>query len=423
MAKCWCNSRKLIDFSKDYYKCENCGTLISKKIDEISRILNSNSKDSNYIYNADYWKKKMVKESGLGSFNNLLNSYFTGRVPYWLSTISKYKEPPAKVFEIGCGLGQLSYTLKQFGYDVTASEMDKNIVGFIKKEFGIKTKLGEYNEHIKYDLIIANDVIEHIDAPNDFISKIKRTLKKDGYFVAQTPCYDGVSTYEELKENNERFLSLLIADEHLYIFSRKSFTKLLKKFDLKCVFEDAYFGNNYDMYAIIGNEKPVKNTNNHNYLVNAFSSLEKEKRYYEKINYDTNIRLAQFDSDIRYLNTVVKDKNLIIKEKDQLTNKISSLESDIHSFEEKVKKLDNELMVTIDEKKSFDNKINELNDELSLSIDNADKKIDMNKLDNEDLIKLRNIYSFISKNGTKDCNVIDNKTLNDLISFIENRIK
>ena len=94
MIECWCGNKCLKEYSKHYYKCINCNTLISKYDfdDGITNI----SDEENDLYGRNYWTDIMLKEAGVKSIEELITLYLSGRVPYWVKHILKY------VRRIGC---------------------------------------------------------------------------------------------------------------------------------------------------------------------------------------------------------------------------------------------------------------------------------------------------------------------------------
>jgi SAM-dependent methyltransferase len=98
----------------------------------------------------------------------------------------------AKILEIGSGLGYLTYALRKSGYAVNAIEISKVAVEEAICNFGdyyINADLFEYTKRHQsvYDVVIATEVIEHVDHPIEFIRTMSDLVKLDGYVVLTTP--------------------------------------------------------------------------------------------------------------------------------------------------------------------------------------------------------------------------------------------
>jgi ubiquinone/menaquinone biosynthesis C-methylase UbiE len=100
--------------------------------------------------------------------------------------------PEAKILDLGCDDGE--WTLK-----IAKKVKTRNIHGIeiieekinLCKEKGIMAKKGDLNkkfpfENEEFDIVHANQVIEHISDLDNFLSEISRILKKGGYIIIST---------------------------------------------------------------------------------------------------------------------------------------------------------------------------------------------------------------------------------------------
>lgn len=120
-----------------------------------------------------------------------------------------------RILDSGCGIGYFSKSIleclpeeieKVVGIDIE-EWVDKMLLKNKKFKF-IKTDASNTNRQLKsssFDVVISNDVIEHIENDSDYIKECSRLIKDDGIFILITP-------------NVERFTQLLLA-----IFSKKAF--------------------------------------------------------------------------------------------------------------------------------------------------------------------------------------------------------
>lgn len=97
-----------------------------------------------------------------------------------------------KALEIGCGLGGFSRMLSESGYDVDASDISSFIIEKAKKlQKNIKftTENIEKKSEIrdKYNLIVALEVLEHLNKPEAAMLNLINRLKNRGVLIFSSP--------------------------------------------------------------------------------------------------------------------------------------------------------------------------------------------------------------------------------------------
>jgi 2-polyprenyl-3-methyl-5-hydroxy-6-metoxy-1,4-benzoquinol methylase len=101
-------------------------------------------------------------------------------------------EAKAKVLDIGCNTGELLGDLdKQFQINGMGIDLNAQAIGIAQKSFPpIKFIEGNFlRMEIKgeFDLILAVEVIEHIEEFKEFLNKVYSLLSKKGLFILSTP--------------------------------------------------------------------------------------------------------------------------------------------------------------------------------------------------------------------------------------------
>jgi len=141
----------------------------------------------------------------------------------------------SKVLEIGCNTGNfVQYMSKPCEYwgiepfeeaaNVAKSKMDKVLIGFYDKV------VNEIPDNY-FDLIIANDVIEHMEQPWNFLKSIKAKMTEKASLVLSIP---NVRYYDNLKNlllhKDWKYVDEGILDiTHLRFFTKKSIIRLLNE--------------------------------------------------------------------------------------------------------------------------------------------------------------------------------------------------
>lgn len=148
---------------------------------------------------------------------------------------------PRKVLEIGCGEGNFK---RNFPCDVeywgvepssAAIEAEKHLSRVIQ---GFYEAIEAQLPNNYFDLIVVNDVIEHMIDPENFLSHIKCKLRDGGLIVGSVP---NVRFYDNLIEvifrRDWRYRSAGILDStHLRFFTKKSLKRMLISQDFELVF-------------------------------------------------------------------------------------------------------------------------------------------------------------------------------------------
>ena len=366
MKKCWCGNESLCDYSENYFKCDKCNTLISKR--ELETAIYNVQDEAKDLYGKNYWEVSMIKASGKSSISEIVDMYLTERVPYWLQYILKYVKLGSSVAEVGCGLGQLQYVMKQLGYNQLAYELSPDICDYVKNNLGVNTHCGPMEaQNEKYDGILAFDLFEHLMEPLQFMEQCKKSLKENGVLCFQTPCYDPHLSYDEMKKIKGRFEEQLKFEQHIYLYSKDSIIELLQRFGFKhIIFEPAFFGGDYDMFLFASRKEIAINTQEeidnflnsveNGRLVKAILRLvEENKRLFsefESADRDRADRLIQIEKLSTLLKITEQDNQQRLKNINVLTDQLTESERDRTARAEQIKCLTKELTVSEADRKA-----------------------------------------------------------------------
>tara|TARA_B110000444_G_C18799817_1_gene576821 strand:+ start:109 stop:1299 length:1191 start_codon:yes stop_codon:yes gene_type:complete len=210
-------------------------------------------------------------------FNNSY-PFFSGSSEYMKNHFKKYADfikkkglkTNSRIIEIGSNDGTL---LKNFLNE------DNNIIGFepsenvalkamhenvptLNKFFNLENTKNLKDFLGKTDVICASNVICHIPNLDDLIKSIDLLLSKDGTFIFEEP-YLG-SMFEKTSYDQ-------IYDEHIFVFSVSSITKIFKLYDFQLIDVHPQITHGGSMRYII------KRKNNGTPSSNLIKYLEKEK--------------------------------------------------------------------------------------------------------------------------------------------------
>jgi Predicted methyltransferase (contains TPR repeat) len=142
---------------------------------------------------------------------------------------------PKNVLELGCGEGNFGSLLKQkyncnvTGIDISSAALSK-AKGRIDKIYHANIDEFDFSKLGKFDLVVANDCLEHLREPWEVVAKLKNNISADGYFVASIP---NVRNYQIIKDvfKNGRWDyvdSGLLDRTHLRFFTKENMIELFK---------------------------------------------------------------------------------------------------------------------------------------------------------------------------------------------------
>ncbi|MCL2283456.1 MAG: class I SAM-dependent methyltransferase [Fibromonadales bacterium] len=139
----------------------------------------------------------------------------------------------AKILEVGCNVGNFrQYVSKPCEYwgvepfeqaaEVAKTRLNKVLIGFYNE---VENKIPDNY----FDLVIANDVIEHMEQPWNFLRSIKKKMTEDAKIVLSIPNFRYYENIKEiLAEKDWKYKDCGILDiTHLRFFTEKSIIRLL----------------------------------------------------------------------------------------------------------------------------------------------------------------------------------------------------
>ena len=248
---CWCGHPTLAAYSADYHVCHACGTLVSRAPLPPEAFTVQN--DSGELYSKDYWHERQTEHHGLPDITRRARLDLPERCTHWLRHLLARRLPPARVLELGCAHGGYVALLDWAGFTATGTEMSPWVVEFSRQTFGIDALAGPIETQPlaagSFDVIVLNDVLEHLPTPAATLAHCARLLAPDGFFVIQTPEYKEHLTHADLVANQDIFLRHMDGnnDEHLYLYSRRSATEFFTRLGFPAL-EFANPVYSYDMF-------------------------------------------------------------------------------------------------------------------------------------------------------------------------------
>ena len=206
-----------------FVKCKNCG-LVQRNPQPLKEEITLRYSKT---FGADYLKYEIDNEASFFKLQELAlkDAGFFDLEKKLFSCVNDKNETPS-VLDIGCATGSVLERLRANGWRVTGVEISPSA------EYAVKTKgLDVRNLPLEdnkfpsnyFDVVLASHLIEHLNDPRGFLQETRRILKDGGYIFVTTPDISGFQS----RLFGSRWRSAIF--DHLYLFSKRTLIKLLKK--------------------------------------------------------------------------------------------------------------------------------------------------------------------------------------------------
>jgi len=146
---------------------------------------------------AQYDKRYFINENPKGGYAN----YFEGMAVNKKTFSNRLKKiekrfGKGKLLDVGCALGDCLKEAKRLGWEeIEGLEISDYAYKFAKKR-GLKVKKGALSNNTyaknSFDIVLYQDVIEHVTDPVDEFKRVYRILKPEGLIYLVTPDVEGL---------------------------------------------------------------------------------------------------------------------------------------------------------------------------------------------------------------------------------------
>lgn len=262
-------NKKLI---ANFYYCPKC---------EIAVRLEKNMPAYRHeVYN-EFWCKEQTK-------NPLLNK----KANYLVKIVKKLKNVK-NILDIGCGVGILVDKLNKANYKSSGIDSSKEAICFAKKNFSGEFHIATANNFKpknKYDLVIATQLIEHLNNPDDFLKNAYSLLKPRKYLLIETP---NLKSWDKKSNWRKKIGGMHYGIDHRFSFKPKGLTNYLNKnnFEIIKLFTKTYAPTIY--FELMKNKtKNIKKIrHNSNKKQKLKNNINIKDNLYEKLIYSNFFEL------------------------------------------------------------------------------------------------------------------------------------
>ena len=180
-----------------------------------------------YFKNDEYWKEHINKKL---------------EDDIWIKDYKQYFSGKGKCLDLGCGIGQYSKELINYGYEVISADISDIALQKVQ-EFNNNVIKVDMKENLpfsndSFDLVFANLSIHYFSdqITKNLINEIKRILKKDGLFIGSV---NGIEGYEKIKDTAIELENHYWVNKNKYIrlFDKNDLVNYLKNFNILSIEE------------------------------------------------------------------------------------------------------------------------------------------------------------------------------------------
>jgi len=239
----------------DVHECAWCDTRFASTEGQAEQVYNLIYSQAEKVPGYDRYKRYA---EGLKKCDDGLSFMASREDVYWsikerIEAIEADLKRPLRILEIGSGFGYLTYSLGQRGHQCLGIDISKEAVESACEEFGnhykvcdLATLAAEGDE--RFDVIVATELIEHIEDPVALLKTAKQLLNPGGWILLTTPNKDLYS--DRMAWHTDA------APVHLWWFGKSSMRQMAWRLGMQVQFVDfsGFYGN--ETKAVKGMTKP-----------------------------------------------------------------------------------------------------------------------------------------------------------------------
>lgn len=174
-----CDGNKFETWRLGLLQCNSCRLVISPAIWQTE----SNEKLEEEWFGEDYQPETSFWVKLFESTNNRQT----------LARLVRARPPGRRLLEIGIGSGSFLNAAREQGFDVMGCDLSDSICRRARKKFGVAVHNGPLTtlaKESRFDVIVMNHLLEHVQQPVNFLGDVRRLLKPGGVVHIAVPNID-----------------------------------------------------------------------------------------------------------------------------------------------------------------------------------------------------------------------------------------
>lgn len=156
----------------------------------------------------------------------------------YLSFVEKNTGGTGEMLDYGCGNGEHSFVGIKRGWNVTGYDVDCKVAKSISEKYNFNYLCGAFEDlelnNKKFDLVYANQVVEHLKNPVAMLKHIWTHLNDEGVLLVAVPNIHSLSHrikfyFEKLGFRKDKIGKYYDAEHHVFYYNKKSIRNMLKQ--------------------------------------------------------------------------------------------------------------------------------------------------------------------------------------------------
>jgi len=205
--------------------CQKCQLIFTNP--QLNRTEIREHYDKNYYYSP---KKEKTDRSRYFDYNkNYLEGDGLKRFKIIFERLENIKPAKGRILDVGAATGFFVKEASNRGWNAEGIEISHWAVDYARKSLHQKMHCGDLaslgHEKSAFDVIVMNDVLEHVENPLKEVKLAAKLLKKDGLLFIETINFDNFITRNIIGKNYVH----MVPKFHLFYFGRHQLRDILAK--------------------------------------------------------------------------------------------------------------------------------------------------------------------------------------------------
>ena len=170
----FCGHQEFTRNSHSLIQCDCCNAQFDSAFwsTDVNQRMEDDWFGESYELNLSFWERELQIRNHIRIFRRM----------------SSYLKPEARILEVGVGNAGLLKFLRNKGYEVSGCDLSETLCQNLRKyNIPAYRGLAEIPKDLKFDLVIANHVLEHTNVPHTLLKETRQVLSSSGLLHLAVP--------------------------------------------------------------------------------------------------------------------------------------------------------------------------------------------------------------------------------------------